>query len=109
MHEEILTGGSGREYRFVEIDRKHAPQKSCLFLIQDTRSNSSDTRKYVAYARHGKKWIEFYERNGLTEFNRIFLCDLDTEDMTIPFNDLLSGGHPQVLGHKMPDGIDSCP
>ncbi|AQU86746.1 hypothetical protein B0W47_03920 [Komagataeibacter nataicola] len=111
MQEEILTGQSGKEYRFVAIEPKDAPNRACLFLVQDTRSNSSSDQTYIAHARHGRGWVKFYgeeEKNGLTPFNRIFLYAGTNGDLTIPFGDILSGGTEQVLGYKMPHGRD-CP
>lgn len=110
MQEQILTGQSGKEYRFVAIEPKDAPNRACLFLVQDTRSNSSSEQTYIAHARHGRGWVKFYgeDENGITPFNRIFLYAGVSGDLTIPFRDIMDGGTEQVLGYKMPHGKE-CP
>ncbi|WP_148299262.1 hypothetical protein [Komagataeibacter kakiaceti] len=93
MQEKTLTGQSGKEYRFVAIDPKDAPDRACLFLVQDTQSNSSSDQMYIAHVRHGRRWVKFYGEvpNGLT-----------------PFRDIIDGGAEQVLRYKMPHGR-ACP
>lgn len=110
MQEKILTGQSGKEYRFIAIDPKDAPDRACLFLVQDTQPNSSSDQMYIAHARHGRGWVKFYGEapNGLTPFNRIFLYAGMSGDLTIPFGDILDGGTECVLGYKMPHGR-ACP